>query len=226
MTTKIWGEAFADDGLCDIMSVRDLCELAEGECVRFFPTLRSRGGDVAPELVDRICARARQLKGEGQFHEADWLLSVLAEAVAREAAGADRVALARFAFQTGVHPAYIWPAAETFIEFGATAAWLGDLSRWGRAYAPPEVADYLIDVLATSRDGVVVRDEALVRLPIDAHLWPSLQRHAADRLAGRRVIMRWRARSPMQAALGAVAGRWIGAARSWFLQSRYVRRSA
>ena len=78
---------------------------------------------------------------------------------------ADAWDMARFAYLTGVHPAYVWPQAATLAEWGAAAAWLGALARHGAAFLPEEVAEYFADVApADAEGGATIRDPLIADL--------------------------------------------------------------
>jgi hypothetical protein len=102
----------------------------------------------------------------------------------------DMALMARFGFLTGLHPAYVWPEAECLPCWGATAAWLGEWSRRGRAFLPPEVAEYLADVLERRGRRMVLRDASLADLIPDEAAASRLLKAAERRLAGERVEAR------------------------------------
>lgn len=212
---RIWGDGFASDALSEIAAVRDWEELAEGEEVRFFPALRSRGGEPPPPLAARVFERAETLeksakssagrdrktwrlnaRAEGKpvwplvtSEDATWLRSLVVSADARRAV--DLRLMARFAFLTGIHPAYLWAEVETLPSWGTTAAWLGEFSRRRRALMPPEVAEYLSDALAETAGRVVVRDPSLADLICDEAMASVLFAAAKQRLAGESAPAHW-----------------------------------
>ena len=211
----IWADGFASDALNEIAAVRNWKELAEGEEVRFFPALRSRGGQPPPPLANRIHERAEILergakavagrdrktrrlgaKAEGgsvwplvTSEDATWLRSLVISTDARR--NVDLRLMARFAFLTGLHPAYLWTEVETLPSWGTTAAWLGEFSRRRRALMPPEVAEYLSDALAETAGRVVVRDASLSELICDEAMASLLFATAKQRLAGEIALTYW-----------------------------------
>ncbi|HLH51118.1 MAG TPA: hypothetical protein VKV96_17400 [Roseiarcus sp.] len=211
----IWGDGFASDAMNEIAAVRDWEELAEGEEVRFFPALCCRGGAPPPRLVDRVLQRAEILERSTRSaagrdrkiwrfsareeakpvwplvtsEDATWLRSLVISADARR--NVDLRLMARFAFLTGLHPAYLWVEIETLPNWGTTAAWLGEFSRRGRALMPPEVAEYLSDALAETAGRVVVRDPSLSDLICGEAMASALLAAAKQRLAGEIALAHW-----------------------------------
>ncbi len=190
LSQAAWGEDFACDGPVDALAVRNWAQLAPGEAVRFFPALRASGEVVTPQVAERILARAAEIEGGARparrtletRENAQWLRSLVASSPARRSATPS--SMARFAFLTGLHPAYVWPEAECLPAWGATAAWLGELTRRGRAIMPLDVAEYLLDVLALRDKGVVVADDTLAELMPDSRLASALLFAARRRLVG------------------------------------------
>jgi hypothetical protein len=141
--------------------------------------------------------------------DASWLRWLVAsENISREVS--DLRLMARFAFLTGLHPAYLWPEIEILPSWGATAAWLGELSRRGRAFMPPEVADYLNDALTERHGRTFVLDASLANLLCDEALASILLDKARRRIAGALVEVRYRSRRPPgERVEAAIARVWI-----------------
>ena len=216
MAGAIWGDGFASDSLFEAAAVSDWAQLAEGECVRLFPSLRPRRDEPDAELAKRVLDRADQIDAQvwlpaahkftdgrkpsrgvraSRFiwptptrEDAIWLRSLITAREVRNRVS-DLRPMARFAFLTGLHPAYLWLEVEALSNWGATAAWLGELSRHTRAFMPPEVAEYFIDALVSRRGAIVVRDATLADWLRDARL-PALLLSAAERrLAGQNPVV-------------------------------------
>jgi hypothetical protein len=193
-----WGEGFASDPVAMTAAVRRWGELAEGEAVRFFPALRIRAEGPPAELKRRVLRRADEIDSAAgdpadcaqYVKDAEWLRRLVRTQETRGEA-CDLATMARFAFLTGLHPAYLWPQAECLTYWGATAAWLGELSRRGRAWMPPEVAEYLADALARDGERTVWRDASLAGLAPEA-LLSELSAAARRRLAGSETLAHWR----------------------------------
>jgi hypothetical protein len=183
--------ASAFDRLIESLAVKSWADLANGDGFRFFPALRLTQEDPPPELVSRVLARAAEIErnatlaaaakrikqsmeernagaGDGggvvwsieTTEDAKWIRSLVTSREVRDAVQ-DLGEMARFAFLTGFHPAYLWSRAEILPSWGATAAWLGELSRKGRAFMSAEVADYLIDAVTQMHGRTLVRDVSL-----------------------------------------------------------------
>ena len=114
--------------------------------------------------------------------------------------------MARFAFLTGLHPAYMWPEAEVLTHWGATAAWLGELARHGGAWMPPEVAEFLADALTRKEGRTVWRDSSLAGLAPEP-LLKVLSAAAQRRLAGSETVTHWRSGTGTTARARAVLER-------------------
>jgi hypothetical protein len=187
-----WEEGFASDPVAMTAAVRRWDELAEGESVRFFPALRVRAEGPQAELTRRVLRRADEVEADcaENVEDAAWLRRLVRTEGARGEA-CDLATMARFAYLTGVHPAYLWPEAECLPYWGATAAWLGELARRGRAWMPPEVAEYLADALARQGERTVWRDASLAGLAPEA-LLSELSAAARRRLAGTPTLAHWR----------------------------------
>lgn len=192
LADAVWGEGFASDVSLHMATVRDWAELTEGEGVRFFPSLRRHGDNPPPQLVVQVLARAAQIESVGRAGDAGWVLetsedatwlrSIVTSSEIRRGIRDLRL-MARFAFLTGLHPAYLWPEVEILPNWGTTAAWLGELSRRGRARMPPEVADFLGDALAREQGRTVCRDASLAEILRDEALASNLLRSARRCLA-------------------------------------------
>jgi hypothetical protein len=101
--------------------------------------------------------------------------------------------MARFAFLTGVHPAYIWPAAAVLAYWGTALAWLGALSRCGFALMPEEVAEYFGDELILASNGAARVRNSLLADFVHQTLDPGqLLRAVRQRKRGARVVLRHR----------------------------------
>ena len=192
LTGDVWGEGFAEAEAGLTASVMTWADLAEGECIRFFPELRSRSGAASPDFLERILARAQQMEGatEGRQDDANWLRSLMESPDVR-CRTQDLRSMARFAFLTGHHPAYLWPEAEVLPTWGATAAWLGELRRHRKALMPVEVAEYLVDALERRQGRVALRDATLADLITDDLFARALIEAAERKLAGEVVEARW-----------------------------------
>jgi hypothetical protein len=213
----VWGDDFASDGLFELVAVSQWAQLAEGESVRLFPALIVRFDELDPELSKRVFERADQIDEQASRlaseevagprkrsrasrankglwpkptrEDAIWLRSLIAARDVRNRV-TDLRMMARFAFLTGLHPAYMWSDVEVLPGWGATAAWLGEFSRHHRAFMPPEVAEYFVDALSPIGGTVVMCDDALSPLLCDVNLPPLLLTAAKRRLAGRNPVVR------------------------------------
>jgi len=173
---RIWGDGFVDDDWRELTRVRDWREVSPDELVRLFPALVPTDGRApAPvaalaiaqaEAIDagRNAERAQRRTPGTESGAAD--AAFLRRAVSPESpSDADTWDMARFAYLTGVHPAYVWPQAVTLAAWGATAAWLGALARRGAAFVPEEVAEYFADVAPVGPDGAgAIRDPLIADL--------------------------------------------------------------
>ena len=108
----------------------------------------------------------------------------------RRGALADLPQTALFASLSGIHPAYVWPAAVVTQERDAAAGWFGVLARGRPATMPSDIAAYLLDILVW-REGVCrVRDRPLADL-LHGVVRPATLRRAAERAQrGERVVVR------------------------------------
>lgn len=229
----IWGDGYADDDWSEVARVRNWRQVSREECVRLFPALMSSDGQVPDAVVAIVAARAREIEaaalssqrlrlGVGVFRwlrprhpdapeatlaDAQWLKDVVASRDTAELR-TDTCDMAKFAYLSGVHPAYVWPAALCLANWGATAAWLGALARFGRAMMPIEVAEYLVDVVAETNGVVVVKDPLLGDF-IRRNLRPTdLLRAARRRLRRPSVVVRRRPSEAREFCAGATWLRW------------------
>ena len=97
-----------------------------------------------------------------------------------------------FAFGSGIHPAYLWPASAISPARGCTAAWLGHLDRGRSALMPLIVAEYLLDAVVGNKGAT---DRSLNSM-VGAGNAQRLRRAAERRCAGHdpTVTMRQRGR--------------------------------
>jgi hypothetical protein len=172
---KIWGDGFADDDWRELTRVREWSRVSTDELVRLFPALVPTSGRPPAAIVAILTERAtaidadlnadrsnRQTGWSAGAADAEFLRRVASSDSPRDAATSD---MARFAYLTGIHPAYVWPQAAALAEWGAAAAWLGALSRRGAAFLPEEVAEYFVDGASINADGdVTLRDPLIADL--------------------------------------------------------------
>lgn len=170
---RIWGDGFVDDDWRELTRVRDWSEVSTAELVRLFPGLVPADGRPSSAVAEIAAAAADAIEAELRAERPQ----PLAAASAADAAFLRRVIsperpldagaweMARFAYLTAVHPAYVWPQAATIAAWGATAAWLGALWRYGAAFLPVEVAEYFADVaLIDTEGGEAIRDPLIADL--------------------------------------------------------------
>lgn len=213
--TLIWGDGFADDGWVELAQVRCWSRVSRDECVRLFPALAPQDGRIPQAVLAIIATRteeivavsraARRPERQGSIsrwlgvrdrrapvateEDAQWLRDVVA-APANPELHSDMRNIARFAYLSGVHPAYVWSSAVCLAYWGTTAAWLGVLARSDRAYMPIEVAEYVVDTVAEINGVVVVKDSSLADL-IRLNLQPAeLLDAGRRRLKGRATVVR------------------------------------
>jgi hypothetical protein len=172
----IWGDGFVDDDWRELTRVREWSRVSTDELVRLFPGLVPAGGGRASAaivafLTEQATAIDADLNANRPNRPTGWAASAADAEFLRRAASPDSPRdvtasdMARFAYLTGVHPAYVWPQAATLAEWGAAAAWLGALSRRGAAFLPEEVAEYFADVASVNADGdVTLRDPLIADL--------------------------------------------------------------
>ena len=220
----VFGDGFAFDSMMQAAVVSDAADLSEGEAVRFFPGLRRRGDlppELTNHVfrraaqIEQRTAAAEVIEFEGKQNELErqfdarvarpagwpaetsedalWLRSLVNTKIARSEIRDLRL-MARFAFLTGIHPAYLWPEVEVLPSWGATAAWLGEFSRRGRALMLPEVAEFLSDALTQTRGRTILRDPSLSHLLINELLASMLLRVSRRCLAGAAAEARWPSR--------------------------------
>jgi len=172
---KIWGDGFADDDWRELTRVREWSRVSTDELVRLFPALVPTCGRPPAAIVTILTEQAtaidanlnanrpnRQSGWAASAADAEFLRRAASSESPRDVAASD---MARFAYLTGIHPAYVWPQAATLAEWGAAAAWLGALSRRGAAFVPEEVAEYFADVASINPDGdVTLRDPLIADL--------------------------------------------------------------
>ena len=175
---------------------------------------------MAISLWDRVCRLARPAP-EPADSAVDQAALALLEAVLA-AVRTDTVGdvgfrqAATFAFLSGIHPAYLWPAAALAQERHAAAGWLGIVGGGRPALMPADVADYMLDVI-TCRDGrpIAVRDGEMADLVRAARVdLGDLWRVADGRRAGRGLVLRQRRRRRKAQAIGGLAAStaWIDGA--------------
>jgi hypothetical protein len=221
LADEAFGDGFAFDSSMQSAAIVDCADISEGEDVRFFPGLQRRDDphrDVTMRVLARAAqiekrataASASERKAARKklgrrsdaqsarsavwpaetSEDALWLRSLVNSRSVRPEIGDLRL-MARFAFLTGIHPAYIWAEAEILPAWGATAAWLGQLSRRGRALMLPEVAEFLTDALVLTGGKTKLRDPSFSDLLIDEALTAMLLRVSRRCLAGAAVEVRW-----------------------------------
>ena len=169
---KIWGDGFADDDWRELTRVRDWSRVATDELVRLFPALVPTSARPPAAIVTVVTERATAIDAElnadrpnrptgwaASAADAEFLRRVASCESPRDVAASD---MARFAYLTGIHPAYVWPQAAALAEWGAAAAWLGALSRRGAAFLPEEVAEYFVDVASINAEGEVTLRDPLI----------------------------------------------------------------
>jgi hypothetical protein len=232
----IWGDGYADDEWSEVARVRSWRQISRDECVRLFPALMPADGQIPDAVVAIVAARVQEIEAASRSSEplqpgsrifrwlrlrprdpeapeatqadAQWLKDVVASSATAELRS-DTYDMAKFAYLTGVHPAYVWPAALCLANWGATAAWLGALARFGRAMMPIEVAEYLVDVVAETNGVLVLRDPLLGDF-IRRNLRPAdLLRAARRRLRRPSVVVRRRPFEARKLAPGATWRRWL-----------------
>ena len=201
---RIWGDGFVDDDWRELTRVRDWRQVSTDELVRLFPALVPTDGRAPAPVAALVLAQVEAIDA-GQNSERHRRPTPSADSSPADAAflrrsvspespcDADLWDMARFAYLTGVHPAYVWPQAATLAGWGATAAWLGALARRGAAFVPTEVAEYFADVAPVGPDGAAaIRDPLIADLvrrcadPVD------LLRAVRRRRDGSSVIVRRR----------------------------------
>jgi hypothetical protein len=189
---SIWGDGFAEDDWCELLRIREGSFVGEDEFVRLFPSLVPAGGYVGGQVreivvarasaimemagstpeyskgfrwnerLSRLCASRPVTTSFGAGDDADFLRSLVSEDPSPVQLDANEPDMARFAYLTGVHPAYLWPAAATLAYWGTAVAWLGSLARCGAAMVPIEVADYFSETLVADVDRSVRHCDPLI----------------------------------------------------------------
>lgn len=142
---------------------------AIGACLQMAAEKHSAVGASRLPLGDNGCggrAVTTTLSGAAaSTADAEFLRSVVSPEAAGATCDGGEHDMVRFAYLTGVHPAYFWPAVATLANWGATAAWLGAMARCGAAPILEEVADYLADLMLLGPDGFAkIRDPLIANL--------------------------------------------------------------
>jgi len=199
---RIWGDGFASDDWRQLARVRDWRQISADELVRLFPALAAVDRGAPPPVAAIALARAAAIDAEtaparssrppgaATAADAEFLRRAVSSASPPDA---DLWDMARFAYLTAVHPAYVWPQAGVLAGWGAAAAWLGALSRRGAAFLPEEVAEYLVDVGPADADsGATIRDPLIADLARRCVDPAQLLQAARRRRDGATVIVRRR----------------------------------
>ncbi len=169
---RICGDGFVDHDSRDLPRVRDWSlvttdELSDGRAhAPVAELVATQAEAIDASLRETIGALSVDWLGSGESRGGDRAQRRTARRVrpppssCAASSRASRPAdMARFAYLTGVDPAYVWPQGATLAAWGATAAWLGALAHRGAAYIPVEVAEYISDVAPLDPDGVTsIRD--------------------------------------------------------------------
>ena len=230
---RLWGDGFADDLWQAMVQVHDVDLCDDDELTLFYPGLRRR-----PAHLRRRClailehtrfggvkADRRPPAGERGAREAGTSVAFEGGPLPQKASQPFRwpeaeddmpaeQALEAFAFETSLHPAYVWRGAEFRHEHLTVYAWLGHLGRGRPALMPAAVAA----TLRTTPEFAALSAPFGPALAAQGISHDDLQRAALRRLDGEQVVVRprpgrsavsrlWRGRQ----ALLAPVRRWQGA---------------
>ncbi|WP_131195609.1 hypothetical protein [Lichenihabitans psoromatis] len=102
----------------------------------------------ATRWIKRL-AGLRSEAGDDAFEQAALSLldEVVDETMTERLRPFDGTTATMLAFHSGVHPAYLWPAAALSHARETSAGWLGHVARGRPAMMPHDVAEYFIDVI-------------------------------------------------------------------------------
>lgn len=233
----VWGDGFADDGLCDFADVGSADALDRDELLFLHRGLTSVDGTVDPSISrhlrvlpdqDNAAHLAKSARCRALF--ADDLPSWMCIPAAGPACGetpkmdlsidraivggrasalgpSPRREMMAFSYLTGIHAGYLWAEAAPLNESVLTAGWLGVLATGRSALMPLAVADCLADVLPCEAGGAA-HDPALAALIGDAHVMAQMASAVAGRRAG--AMRPVRISRPLAASLVSAARR-VGA---------------